>query len=442
MTNSFYNDFDRETWGELPRKIDYRTPFQIDRDRVIHSHSFRKLQSKTQVFLSGEYDFYRTRLTHSMEVAQIGRSICTWLRSHKNGPLHDDFYIDPDLVEAIGLSHDLGHPPFGHAGERTLQELMATHGGFEGNAQTLHLLTDTIYQDGKSVRGMQPTRAFMDGVLKYKTLYREYPADRFPPEHHFLYDTQAACRAFVFGGHPLPDDLRRLPDDPRQDPPLNRFKSVECQIMDWADDTAYSLNDIVDGARAGFLTQETIETWAADAAQTGRQPPDALQQHYLDKLVGFIRGGGGKLERVFAAKVGDFIQACTLRERANFMSGATHRYRYELAINDTAKHEAAFYKKLALDLIFRSPQLQQMEHKGRRVLRELWQMCRDNYVSGEARPLMILPTRVGALLKAETTDAGQARQICDWLAGLTDTMIVRTYKRMTDPDFGSIRDLD
>ncbi|AHF91484.1 deoxyguanosinetriphosphate triphosphohydrolase [Opitutaceae bacterium TAV5] len=429
MTNTFYNDFDRETWGG-ERKIDYRTPFQIDRDRVIHSHSFRKLQSKTQVFLSGEYDFYRTRLTHSMEVAQIGRSICTWLRSRESGPLRDDFYIDPDLVEAIGLSHDLGHPPFGHAGERTLQELMASHGGFEGNAQTLHLLTDTIYQDGKSVRGMQPTRAFMDGVLKYKKLYGEYPADRPRPEHHFLYDTQAACRDFVFGARPLPDDLRTGGDGLA----LNRFKSVECQIMDWADDTAYSLNDIVDGARAGFLTQETIEAWAADQAM------DVRQQQYFDKLIEFIRGG--KLERVFAAKVGDFIQACALRERANFMSGATHRYRFELVISDTAKREAAFYKKLALDLIFRSPQLQQMEHKGRRVLRELWQMCQNNYVSGEARPLMILPTRVGALLKAETTDAGRARQICDWLAGLTDTMIVRTYKRMTDPDFGSIRDLD
>jgi dGTPase len=112
MTNRFYTAFDAETYGG-ERKVDYRTPFQIDRDRIIHSHAFRKLQSKTQVFLSGEYDFYRTRLTHSMEVAQVGRSICQYLRS-RGGPMRDDFHVDGDLVEAVCLSHDLGHPPFGH----------------------------------------------------------------------------------------------------------------------------------------------------------------------------------------------------------------------------------------------------------------------------------------------------------------------------------------
>src|SRR5258708_1460144 len=106
MTNRFYNAFDSETFG-TPRKTDYRNAFQIDRDRIIHAHTFRKLQSKTQVFLSGEYDFYRTRLTHSMEVAQIGRSICHYLRTER-GPLHDRFFIDGDLVEAVCLAHDLG----------------------------------------------------------------------------------------------------------------------------------------------------------------------------------------------------------------------------------------------------------------------------------------------------------------------------------------------
>ena len=172
--NRFYNAFDMQEWGSS-RKSDYRTPFQIDRDRIIHAHAFRKLQSKTQVFLSGEYDFYRTRLTHSMEVAQIGRSICCFLRS-RGDPLSDDFYIDSDLVEACSLAHDMGHPPFGHSGERTLQELMKRRGGFEGNAQTLHLLCETIYQNESGVKGMQPTRALLDGVLKYKKLYTEFRA--------------------------------------------------------------------------------------------------------------------------------------------------------------------------------------------------------------------------------------------------------------------------
>src|SRR5476649_2338333 len=185
MTNRFYGAFDSETPGG-ERKTDYRNAFQIDRDRIIHAQAFRKLQAKTQVFLSGEYDFYRTRLTHSMEVAQIGRSICQYLQV-KGGLLRDDFRIDGDLVEAVCLAHDLGHPPFGHSGERTLQELMGRWGGFEGNAQTLHLLIETMYQDRAGVRGMQPTRSLMDGVLKYKTLHGQFRA---PPTNHFLYDSQ------------------------------------------------------------------------------------------------------------------------------------------------------------------------------------------------------------------------------------------------------------
>ena len=421
MQNRFYNAFDNEIYGG-GRKRDYRTLFQMDRDRIIHAHAFRKLQSKTQVFLSGEYDFYRTRLTHSMEVAQIGRSICAYLHS-RGDPLSDGFTLDSDLVEAVCLSHDLGHPPFGHSGERTLQELMAKWGGFEGNAQTLHLLTDTIYQNESGVRGMTPTRALLDGVLKYKKLFREFPA---PPPRHFLYDPQEKQRAFVFGPAEIPAELMAGEQ-------LNTFKSVECQIMDWADDAAYSLNDIVDGVKAGFLTVERIEHWAAGEAI------DAERQRWLDQLFAAIRED--RLENVFSQRIGAFITACRLRERKCFMSAQTNRYRFELVIASAAEREAAFYKKMANDIIFESPQLQQMEHKARRVLFQLWDSCWRNYVEKDSRVINILPPRVGRLIRAEATEAGKARQICDWLAGLTDGMIVRTYQRLFDPQFGSIRDL-
>jgi dGTPase len=421
MTNRFYNAFDEETQTET-RKVDYRSAFQIDRDRIIHAHAFRKLQSKTQVFLSGEYDFYRTRLTHSMEVAQIGRSICHFLRTQR-GPLSDDFYIDGDLVEGVCLAHDLGHPPFGHSGERTLQELMLKWGGFEGNAQTLHLLTETMYQNEMGVRGMQATRALLDGVLKYKKLFSEFPA---PPSNHFLYDPQAEVRGFVFGGANIPAELHAGEK-------LNAFKSVECQIMDWADDAAYSLNDIVDGVKAGFLTIERIEGWAATEAI------DPERQRWLDQLFNAIRGD--RLENVFSLRIGAFITACRLRERDNFMAAQTNRYRYELVVAPEAEREALFFKKLANDIIFESPQLQQMEHKARRVLFDLWESCWRNYVEKGNRTIAILPPRIGRLIDAETLPAGKARQICDWLAGLTDGMIVRTYRRLFDPEFGSIRDL-
>ena len=421
MTNRFYTAFDWEPLGGA-RKRDYRTPFQMDRDRIIHAHAFRKLQSKTQVFLSGEYDFYRTRLTHSMEVAQIGRSISSYVRS-RGAPLRGDFHIDDDLVEAVCLAHDLGHPPFGHSGERTLQELMGPWGGFEGNAQTLHLLTETIYQNESGVRGMAPTRALLDGVLKYKKLFREFPS---APSNHFLYDPRERHRAFVLGDTAIPAELHA-------DETLNAFKSVECQIMDWADDAAYSLNDIVDGVTAGFLTIERIESWAAGEAI------DAERQRWLEQLLVAIRGD--RLESAFSQKVGHFITSCRLRERENFMSALTNRYRFDLVVAPNAEREAGFYKKMANDIIFESPQLQQMEHKARRVLFDLWDSCWRNYVEKGTRVVKILPPRVGRLIDAEATQAGKARQICDWLAGLTDGMIVRTYQRLFNPEFGSIRDL-
>ncbi len=124
---------------DLREPDEYRTVFQTDSDRIIYSSAFRRLQAKTQVFLSGEFDFYRTRLTHSLEVAQIGRSISSFLK--QTSPfLNESFFIDPDLVEGICLTHDLGHSPFGHAGERTLHQLMKQFGGFEGNAQSLRII--------------------------------------------------------------------------------------------------------------------------------------------------------------------------------------------------------------------------------------------------------------------------------------------------------------
>ncbi|HYD84866.1 MAG TPA: deoxyguanosinetriphosphate triphosphohydrolase, partial [Opitutus sp.] len=234
------------------------------------------------------------------------------------------------------------------------------------------------------------------------------------------------ARSFVFGGAAIPAELQ-------VDEQLNVFKSIECQIMDWADDAAYSLNDIVDGVKAGFLTRERIERWAAGEAI------DSPRQHLLDTLFDAITAD--KLESVFSQKIGAFITACRLRERENFMAARTNRYRYELVVSSEVQNEAFFFKKLANDIIFESPQLQQIEHKARRVMFDLWDSAWRNYVEKNVRVISILPPRVGKMIEAETTHAGKARQICDYLAGLTDGMIVRTYRRLFDPVFGSLRDL-
>ena len=420
--NRFYTDFDRE---ELePREPDYRTPFQRGRDRLIHNAAFRRLQAKTQVFLSGEYDFYRTRLTHSIEVAQIAGSITRFLNSTSD-QLGPDFHIDEALVEATALAHDIGHPPFGHAGESTLNRLMRPWGGFEGNAQTLRLITEIIFTSGSSRRGMNPTRAFMDGVLKYKTLFSEFD----DPVKHFLYDEQQPFLAFVFDDRDFPDDLP--PGKPR-----NGFRSLECQIMDWADDTAYSLNDLVDSANAGFINTRRIHRWAAD------QTLDGLEAQALDDLIAALDHGG--LERAMNRKIGTFVEACRLVECENFMSDVTNRYRFGLTIDPQIVAEQTLYARLARELVFRSPQVCQLEHKGGWMLSRLFDALTENYLHGNGGSgafTLLSGDFEQEMSRTGDDDKVRARIICDYLAGMTDGFASRIYKRLFDPDFGSIVDL-
>ncbi|MFT3991558.1 MAG: dNTP triphosphohydrolase [Luteolibacter sp.] len=428
MENRFYGNFDTERRHGQHDPGDYRTPFQIDRDRVLHTTTFRRLQNKTQVFWSGEYDFYRTRLTHSLEVAQIGKAICHWLKTRPEGPLGDDYFIDPDLVEAICLSHDLGHPPFGHAGERTLNHLMSDHGGFEGNAQTLRLLTERIFSARKT--GMDPTRAFLDGVLKYKTLWSELIGPKGErPQHHFIYDDQFSQLDWSLGGNDFPIEL--TPGKAR-----DSFKSIECQIMDWADDTAYSLNDLSDSVRAGFLNLEKIENWAEKTGHsTGEGTPlgdlmRAIRRRRVDPFVG--------------KRIGTYIQATRLETDVNFLSQTTNRYRYRLVIEDAIKAECAIFKKLAFEVVFLSPQLKQLEYKGNRMLHQLWDVLAQRYVhSGkiDGQDFQLLPADTAEELADAPDEATRARLVCDFLAGMTDGYAARMYKRLFVPSFGSIGDL-
>jgi dGTPase len=428
MLNRFYGAFDTERRSGASDGNDYRTPFQIDRDRVLHTPTFRRLQNKTQVFWSGEYDFYRTRLTHSLEVAQIGKSISYWLKSQTDGPLSDDFFIDPDLIEAICLSHDLGHPPFGHAGERTLNHLMRSHGGFEGNAQTLRLLTERIFSAKRS--GMDPTRAFLDGVLKYKSLWTELTsATGEAPENHFIYDNQHAVLDWAMGGNDFPLELTAGAT-------RDKFKSIECQVMDWADDTAYSLNDLSDSVRAGFLNIEKIEAWAEKRGEpTGEATPlgdlmKAIRRKRVDPFVG--------------KRIGGYIKATRLEVDVNFLSGMSNRYRHRLVIDESVKAESSLFKKLAFEVVFLSPQLKQLEHKGSRMLRQLWEVLGERYVAQheiDGQDFQLLPADTAAEISAAPTERDRARLVCDFLAGMTDGYAARTYKRLFSPDFGSIGDL-
>jgi len=423
--NTFYNTFDTERITDESLRDDYRSPFQIDRDRVLHTPAFRRLQSKTQVFWSGEYDFYRTRLTHSLEVAQIGRSICHWLKMSSDR-LNEEYFIDPELVEVICLSHDLGHPPFGHAGERSLNYLMRDVGGFEGNAQTLRLLSDRIFSVKKD--GMNPTRAFLDGVLKYKTLWSELRVDGEPPKNHFIYDQQVNRLDWAMGGVDFPVEL--TPGKVR-----DGFKSIECQVMDWADDTAYSLNDLSDSVRAGFLSIVRVERWAEKVGESCKVGSP------LGDLVEAIRGD--RLEPFAGRRIGRYIQSARLKEVSNHMSGMTNRYRYVLEVDEAMRRESEIFKRLAFDVVFLSPELKQLEYKGNHMLGRLWDVLKTRYIDRESlsgEDYQILPRMEAEEIESEDDPTERARLVCDFLAGLTDASAVRMYKRLFVPDFGSIGD--
>ena len=416
--NTFYNNFDIARRDEHKGDGDYRSPFQVDRDRVLYTPTFRSLQSKTQVFWSGEYDFYRTRLTHSLEVAQIGRSICCFL-NETSDLLRSDYFIDSNLVEAACLSHDLGHPPFGHAGEKTLNSLMSEYGGFEGNAQTLRLLTDLIFTDKKD--GMNPTRAFADSVLKYKTLWGELCKGEVKPKNHFLYTEQQGVLDWVFDGNDFPIEL--TPGKAR-----DSFRSIECQIMDWADDTAYSLNDLADSVRAGFLNIETVERWASEEGVSKEKDSP------IGSLLNAIRKG--RMDGFSGYRIGEYVKAVRLEEDVNFMSGISNRYRYKLVIDEEVKAESKIFKKLAFDVVFRSPELNQLEYKGDHLLTKLWQVLGEEHACYK-----LLPNETAEQMKPCENEVERKRVLCDFLASLTDSSATRLYKRLMVPDFGSIGDL-
>jgi len=378
------------------------------------------LQAKTQVFQSGEYDFYRTRLTHSIEVGQIGRSICSYLNKRSKF-LSDGFHIDPNLVEAVCLSHDLGHPPFGHNGEKTLNRLMRPYGGFEGNAQTLRLLTETIYSDLKKRQGMRPTRALLDGILKYKSLYSE----RDQPENHFLFDDQKPYLDFVFEGQELHG---QLPTPEAK----NGFKSLECQIMDWADDTAYSIHDLADGIRAEFITIDKLEKWASN------QELAPEETKLLKGIIQIIQQGN--IDAMLGLKIGQFIQGCELTERENFMSARTNRYRFQLQIDPAKKQACKLYKRIAFEIVFLSTRVKQLEYKGDRMLEQLFEALLENYTTA-AKPSRLVSTKLESRLAKAETEIEKARLLCDYLAGMTDSFAIKTYRRLFDPGYGSIVDI-
>ena len=402
-----YDEHARARWLDEPPKRPGRTDFERDRGRVVHASSLRRLAAKTQVMGPSTDDFVRNRLTHSLEVAQIGRELGKALG------------CDPDVVETACLAHDLGHPPFGHNGERALDEAAGGIGGFEGNAQTLRLLTrleaKTFAPDGRSV-GLNLTRATLDAATKYPWLRRE------GERKYGAYGDDADAFAW----------LRRGAAD--------RRRCLEAQAMDWADDVAYSVHDVEDGVVAGKVDPKSLHHSGErpvlfDAARRA-YAPDADADELaaaLGRLLGLdawpaaydgSRRALAALKDLTSSLIGRF---CTAVEQATHaQSGARplRRYDGDLVIPREIRLEVAVLKGVAAHFVMRTEEHAAILVEQRALLRELVDLL------NRRAPEELMPA-YAADWHAAGDDGARLRVVIDSVASLTDPSAVALHRRLT-----------
>jgi len=387
-----------------------RSDFARDRARVLHSYAFRRLADKTQVVVPGEDDFPRTRLTHSLEVAQIAREIGAALG------------CDPEVVDAAGLAHDLGHPPFGHNGEVALDSLAEDCGGFEGNAQTLRILTRLeakIVAPSGEPAGLNLTRATLDAACKY-------PWERTADSHKFgVY--AADLDAFGWLRADAPDGRRCL----------------EAQVMDWADDVAYSVHDVEDGVYSGHIELSTVDdaerAALCEVAAELYSPltPSALAP-VLDDLLGLptlrdLADYDGTYRAQAAAKratselTGRFAGSAVSATREACGDAPLSRYDADLDVPPRIVAECALLKAVAARYVMRRAGVRERQAAQRRLLAELVAAVFDG------APRTLDPAAAGAWHDA-ADDAGRLRVVIDQVAQLTDSSAQHWYERLIRPD--------
>lgn len=408
-----YTDSDRDRRQREPPKDPRRGEFARDRARLLHSSALRRLAAKTQVVGPGTDDFVRNRLTHTLEVAQVGREL--------GGALG----CDPDVVDTACLAHDLGHPPFGHNGEVALAQVTAATGGFEGNAQTLRLLTrlEPKVIDAATGRamGLNLTRASLDAATKYP-----WPVE------------QAPAGSAKFGVYA--DDLAAF-DWLRDGAPGGR-RCVEAQVMDLADDVAYSVHDVEDAVVGGYLDLSAL----ADPDEVVRIA-DRVRRWYLAdgvddevrEAVERLRGmpawvenfdGGQRalsaLKDLTSQLIGRFTTAVETATRSAFGDGPLTRYAADVVVPRQTVCEIAVLKGVAAVYVMTAETRQPVYEWQRQVLAEVVSALVERGPSALEPPL-------AEAWKAAADDGGRLRAVVDQVASLTDVSILTWHHRLTSP---------
>ncbi len=400
-----YSEADQERFLFEPAKRAGRTEFMRDRARVIHSAALRRLAAKTQVAVPWENDFQRTRLSHSLECAQIGRE------------LGESLGADPDLLETACLSHDLGHPPFGHNGEEALAEVAKEFGGFEGNAQSFRLLTrieaKTVDKDGKSV-GLNLTRASLDAGTKY-------PWPRaINPRKFGVYDDDVEIFNWV-----------------RQGAPADR-KCIEAQIMDWSDDCAYSVHDLEDAIFVGQIKVENLERdfdilhseMQSGYGSTATKAEAAGALERLQTLSCWPRYYDGthrslaRLKDSTSQLIGRFVLAAELETRKVHGDGPLSRYSADLVIPREQQVEVDFLKAIAGHYLINAAASQERYAKQQLLIKELVEMLHKHAATN-------LDSIFAKDWAVATNDTERMRIVIDQIASLTDPGAYSLHARLS-----------
>lgn len=423
-----------------------RTSFRRDYGRLLHSPSFRRLQGKTQLFPGHESDFFRNRLTHSLEVAQIAKGIAQHINSTNEA--FKDNKIDLDLVEFAGLAHDLGHPPFGHNGEHALDDCMKKNGGFEGNAQTLRILSRVEKKvqraegDDDDICGI--TSKGVDRRLGLNLTYRSLAAVlKYDKAISLRRKKDAALeKGYYASEKALVEDVKAHVGTPEGS---GKFKTIECQIMDIADDIAYSTYDLEDAMKGGFTHPMQLLSKLANEAlfvklheKVAKEVPKASREEVFGALtdVLFLNGGGtdaleqyttskmiasdGKMRSEFSSVlVGSFMRGVSVKANG----GRDIRFS-ELDVARDIRIKIESLKHLNFLFTIMSPRLKVVEYRGYDVVKTIFQTLD----SEEGH--LLLPDDLQTMYERLTDTDSKKRLICDFVAGMTDRYAVEFYSRL------------
>lgn len=438
----------REHWEKKP--FDARGPGDVDYARVVHSASFRRLQGKTQILNLGDSDFYRTRLTHSLEVAQIAVGLSIQLRN--NQPKHVALCHLPDrsMMQAIACTHDLGHPPFGHGGELALNYCMRDHGGFEANGQTLRILSRL--EKMSKAAGSNLTREAMLGILKYPVSFSEARNPEIRPA--LLSDTSGTPilnrkaskppKCYMDSEQDVVDWLleplsTKDRDEFQSCTPIEgkhrdaNHKSFACSIMDLADDISFGIHDLEDVLAMRLLSRDQFEKHVT--RESSKALLDFLNSNYPGEYGNDVYGGF--VDRIFGDgserkhQINRIFNCVIPTVQINEVESLSEpKIRYRASLRTEVMEFVAAVKNLVREEVIYSPNVQHLEFKGQMMVVSIFEVIK-------AEPKKFLPSDV--MLRCENGGCS-LRDICDYVAGMTDAYLLKTYERLFSPRMGSVFD--